>query len=98
MFNNGIVGTSNDAIFSNSISVATNGTCGKCFYQKGKFAASIDTIMLFNKKLNEYNGVFIDVIIEKNLMPRYTYGNKNKGNKTLNTIIKLPVDTNGNPD
>jgi hypothetical protein len=54
--------------------------------------------MLSNRNINEYNGVFIAVVIEKNLMPRYTYGNKNKGNKTLNTIIKLPADTNGNPD
>lgn len=93
-FNNGIVGTTKNWKFENCISVATNGCCGKCFYHNYKFGASIDTMMLFNENLNQWNSIFILTILEKILMSKYTYGNKNKGNKTLNEIIKLPTKNN----
>lgn len=96
-FNNGIIGSTNNWQFENCISVATNGICGKCFYHDYKFGASVDTMMLFNKNLNKYNAIFISTVLEKQLMSKYSYGNKNKGDKTLNEIIKLP-SKNNKPD
>lgn len=96
--NNGIVTyVDEDGIKGNCITVSTNGDCFDCFYQPVSVALSNDAEALYNANLNKYNAMFIISVLtlEKN---KYGYGRKPKNDKVYDTIIKLPVDTNGNPD
>lgn len=98
-FNNGIVGTTSKGNFVKCLTVATNGECGKCFWQENKFGATIDTILLFNNNLNRQIGLFLSTVISKTLMPKYSYSFKNKGVRTLYEKIELPVNRQNNqPD
>lgn len=95
--NNGVVAYV-DAIpiSGNCITVSTNGDCFDCFYQKKDVAVSTDVDVLYNANLNQYNAMFVCVILklEKN---KWSYGRKPKNNKVYETVIKLP-EKNGEPD
>ena len=96
--NNGIVTyVDEDGIKGNCITVSTNGDCFDCFYQPVSVALSNDAEALYNANLNKYNAMFIISVLtlEKN---KYGYGRKPKNDKVYDTIIKLPVDANGEPD
>jgi hypothetical protein len=54
--------------------------------------------MLFNKNMSERSALFICTVLENILTKKYNYANKNKGKKTINETITLPVDSDGNPD
>lgn len=80
------------------ITVSTNGSCFECFYQDNPFVVNSDVEVLFHEKLNnKYIALFLTTILSFQ-KGKYSYGMKNKGEKTWNTIISLPVDDNGQID
>ena len=67
------------------------------FYQPDDFCASVNIAILRNEKLNKYNGLFISQIFRFE-NKRYGYGYKTSNDRIKNTILKLPADSDGNPD
>jgi len=101
-FNNGFSGFYEDIkkIFNkNKITVASNGTVGKSFYQNYDFIATGDINVLSLKKhnLNKYIASFLCTIIDKEQF-RFGYGRKWGVERMKQSKIKLPVDNKGNPD
>lgn len=94
-FNNGITKLVDkiSVYDKNAISVSTNGSCFKCFYQPKEFGVSSDVEILYNENLNKFNALFIITILSMETY-RYTYGRKPKNNKVWDTIIKLPYKFN----
>lgn len=86
-----------ETIFENAITVSTNGICFDCFFHDYKFTICRDVEVLFSPFLNVKNALFIIAVLKKQ-QKKYSYGNKPRNNIVWNTKIKLPVDTNGNPD
>lgn len=84
-------------IMNNAITVSTNGTNFECFYHDYKFVASSDVEVLFSSNLTKNIALFICTILKKN-QRKYSFGNKAKNNAVFNTVIKLPIDKNGNID
>ncbi len=82
---------------NNAITVSTNGTNFECFYHDYKFVASSDVEVLFSSNLTKNIALFICTILKKN-QRKYSFGNKAKNNAVFNTVIKLPIDKNGNID
>lgn len=74
---------------------------GSAFYQKGDFlgrgGAGSSVILLYNDKLNEYNGCFIATIIRA-VCKKYYYSNMANKDVIAEETIKLPVDENHQPD
>lgn len=93
----------NEKIFDgNCITVSNNGSVGYAFYQKKPFTCSHDVNPLYlnrkwNKELNPYLAMFLCSIIEKERY-RWTYGRKWRPKRMPSSLIKLPVDSLGNPD
>lgn len=82
----------------NVITVASNGSVGKSFYQEDDFIATgdINILKLKNFKLNKYIAIFLCTIIEKERF-KYNYGRKWGLNKMKKSKIKLP-SKEGKPD
>lgn len=96
--NNGIVDYVNaKSIKGNCITVSTNGDCFDCFYQSESIVLSNDAEALYNNNLNVYNAMFIVSVMQMEKI-KYGYGRKPKNNKVYDTKIKLPADSNGEPD
>ena len=51
----------------------------------------------YNINLNQYNGLFIATCLCQE-RPKYSFGRSWTGDRLKDTIIKLPADTDGNPD
>lgn len=86
----------------NCITVSNNGSVGYAFYQVKPFTCSHDVNPLYlhskwNKDLNPYIAMFLCSIIEKERY-RWTYGRKWRPKRMPSSLIKLPIDRNGNPD
>ncbi len=101
-YNNGYIGKFelfNKLFHKNKITIASNGTIGKTFFQQNNFIATsdINVLSLNNMKLNIFIALFISVIIEKEMF-RFEYGRKWGKDRMEKSKIKLPVDENGNPD
>lgn len=86
----------------NCITVSNNGSVGYAFYQAKDFTCSHDVNPLYihpkwKKELNPYLAMFICSVI---MLDRYRwgYGRKWRPKRMPTSKIKLPVDTNGNPD
>ncbi len=99
--NNGVSGFQDYGIkmFSkNKITVNSNGSIGKSFYQEKEFYATGDVNILVPKfRLTPYIAFFLITIISQEKY-RYNYGRKWGKQKMEKDKIKLPVDKNGNPD
>lgn len=94
---NGVSGyVDEETIPGNCITVSTNGACFDAFYHDEPISVSSDVEVLYNKKLNKYNAIFICTILKLE-KPKWTYGRKPKNNHVFRTTIKLPV-LNGQPD
>lgn len=65
-------------------------TFGDAYYVKGNFTSSDETTLLFNKNINEYNGLVLARIISNN-KTKYGYGRKAFTQKILNDRIMLPI-------
>lgn len=86
----------------NCITVSNNGSVGYAFYQSKPFTCTHDVNSLYlhpkwNKDLNPYIAMFLCSLIEKERY-RWTYGRKWRPKRMPASLIKLPVDKNGNPD
>ena len=84
----------------NCIAVTVNGSVCNAFYQPEKFTCSHDITVLYLKKhaLNPYIGLFLCTMIMQDKY-RWSYGRKpHDVRKFGKSVIKLPVDSNNNPD
>ncbi len=83
----------------NTISLTYNGSVGEAFYQKESFWASDDVNVLYPKnfRLNEKIALFFCTVLrhEKQM---WSYARKWNLEQMNKTVIKLPVDSNKNPD
>lgn len=74
------------------------GSAGYSTYQPRDFIGMKGKIKLgYHKELNSCTGVFISTILDLE-RPKYSFGRSWTGNKLQDTIIKLPIDNEGNPD
>ena len=72
-------------------------TTATIFYQKDEFIAGDHIIVCRADWLNLYTALFIKTILEKERY-RYNYGRAFKLDLVKETMIRLPVDENNNPD
>ena len=64
------------------------------FYQFQKFIAGNNITLLYNKNLNKYNALFLNVILTQNLQKKFSYG-RGATLKRLSVLeIKLPCKNN----
>ena len=73
------------------------GSVGYSTYQEKDFIGSTTLSMGRNGNLNKFNAIFLITLLDKERF-KYSFGRKWNGEKLKNTKIKLPVDTNGDPD
>ena len=83
----------------NCITVSNNGSIGYAFYQPEKFTCTHDVNPLYLKghELNVYIAMFLCTLIEKDRY-RWTYGRKWRPSRMPNSLIKLPVNDDGQPN
>ena len=83
----------------NCITVSNNGSVGEAFYQQNDFTCTHDVnpLYLLNHVLNKYIAIFLCVLIRKEKY-RWNYGRKWRPSRMPDSIIKLPIDNNLNPD
>lgn len=92
-----------DKIFEGGcITVSNNGSVGYAFYQDKRFTCTHDVNPLYihpkwNVKMSRFVGLFLCTLIEKEKF-RWTYGRKWRPKRMPDSLIKLPVDENKNPD
>lgn len=73
------------------------GSVGYSLYQSEDFIGSTTLIAGYNERLNKYNALFLVSILDLERY-RYSFGRKFNKKAVINTNIKLPVDSDGNPD
>jgi hypothetical protein len=98
--NQGVAGYYNvQAIFENKITVSCNGACGSTFYHPYKFNINGDAIVLTElKPMSDNVKQFIACVLDGVLTRKYSYNEKCSADKAKAEIIKLPIDSNGEPD
>lgn len=103
-FNNGVLKYLNpkkDEILDSGNCITVSPIDGSCFYQENDFlgrgGAGSSIILLYNPKLNLYNGYFIATVI-RTVCRKYAYSDMANKNTIGAEKIKLPVDKTGNPD
>lgn len=80
------------------ITVASNGSVGEAFYQPEPFVASDDVVVLTPKEpLSEAASLFVCVIIRREKY-RFNYGRKWFTSRMNESLIRLPVNSEGYPD
>lgn len=82
-----------------TITVNYNGNgVAEAFYQSAPFRASDDVNILYPKfEMNSYTAMFICALIRAEKF-RFSYGRKWHLGRMKESIIRLPVDSTGNPD
>lgn len=99
--NNGVssfIGNNSQLHNGNTISVSYNGSIGYAFYQDKEFWATDDVNVLYPRfELNKYTALFLCSLIEKEQY-RFCYGRKWDLEIMKQSLIKLPVTTDGTPD
>ena len=75
-----------------------DGSVGEAFYQPDPFWAS-DAVNVLKPRsnLNRYSAMFIVTIIKREQY-RFSYGRKWKLSRMKSDQIRLPIDSNQNPD
>jgi type I restriction enzyme M protein len=83
----------------NTITVNYNGNgVAEAFYQAAPFWASDDVNVLYSKfKMNPYIAMFICALIRKEKF-RFSYGRKWHLERMKQSVLRLPVTANGDPD
>ncbi|MGL4367341.1 MAG: restriction endonuclease subunit S [Brevinemataceae bacterium] len=76
-----------------------NTGCGQTFFQSGKFSAksTANLLQLKTCTLNKYIAMFLVTLIKEEQY-RYNFGRGWGLDRMRDSIIKLPVDSQGNPD
>ena len=101
--NNGIlayISIDKDMIeYDKCITIANNGSVGEIFYQCKPFVATSDvtTLKLKNYNINKYRALFLMSLIKLEQF-KYSYGRKWVYDRMKESIIKLPIKNNGEPD
>lgn len=100
--NNGVtayIGNTEHIHSGNKITVSYNGSIAEAFYQSDDFWATddVNVLSLKNHQLNKYIAMFLITLIEKEKY-RFNYGRKWKKEIMQQSIIKLPIQSNGSPD
>ena len=80
---------------NNCITIGAEGRFA--FYQSKPFISGVKIYTLRNESLNKYNALFISTILNKEVY-RYCYGRARILDKIKEERIKLPVNSQGNPD
>lgn len=98
--NQGIVGNYNvEAEYSDTITIACNGSCGSTFYHDGPFATTGDTaVCLFKRNISYEAKLFIASILDNYLTLKYNYKQKCNPEVLSNERIKLPIMNKYKPD
>ena len=100
--NNGLDNTyQNVATEKGGVLSVDSATIGYIAYQENDFIATdhIEKIMLKNgKTMNRYVGLFIKQCIDNAVLQKYGYGYKFSQTRIKKQIIKLPIDSKGNPN
>ena len=82
----------------NTISITYNGSVGEAFYQFKDFWASDDVNVLYPRfELNTHRALFLTTIIRQEKY-RFNYGRKWHLERMRQSKIKLPVDSDSQPD
>lgn len=84
---------------SGCITVSNNGSIAESFYQDSDFSATSDisVLRLKNINLSQELAMFLNTLIHVEKY-RFNYGRKWSLDRMQNSVIKLPVDSQGNPD
>ncbi|MGX3045703.1 restriction endonuclease subunit S [Helicobacter sp. T3_23-1056] len=93
--NNGLTDMIANPLFIESDKLIISTFCDAYFIE-GKFTASDEITIFGNDKLNKFNGLFMAKIIKSNAI-KYAFGHKAFLERLSRQIIKLPIDSNGNP-
>lgn len=103
-FNNGVIKYLNpksDEVLDKGNCITVSPIDGSSFYQEkdflGRGGAGSSIILLYNPKLNLYNGYFIATVI-RTVCQNYAYSDMANKNTIGTEKIKLPADKDGNPD
>ena len=81
-----------------TISVNYNGSVAEAFYQPGPYFASDDCNVLYPKfEMTPFIGLFLCTIIRQEKY-RFNYGRKWHLDRMKKSVIRLPVEVNGDPD
>ena len=83
----------------NCVTVSNNGSVGYAFYQNNNFTCTHDVNVLYlkDREWNKYTAMFICTLIRLEQY-RWNYGRKWRPTRMPDSIIKLPVNDNGNPN
>ena len=83
----------------NTISLSYNGSVGEAFYQPDPYWATDDVNALYPKypDFNEHHGLFVATVLRQEKY-RFSYGRKWTLENMESAIIRLPADSNGEPD
>lgn len=96
--NNGVAGSYDFYTEEGNVLTIDSAVLGYCTYQEFDFSASDHVEKLIPKfKMNKYIALFFVTLINKENF-RYNYGIKYNQGRIRETIIKIPVDRNNNPD
>ncbi|WP_288680199.1 restriction endonuclease subunit S [uncultured Brachyspira sp.] len=100
--NNGLDTTyDNEPTEKGKILTVDSATIGYVAYQENDFIATdhVEKIMFKNgKSMNRYLGLFIKQCIDNSVLSKYGYGYKFSQNRIKKQIIKLPVNSKGQPN
>lgn len=95
---NGVAGYYSISTEEGNVITADSAVIGFCSYQEKTFSASDHVEKLIPRfKMNKFNALFVVTMLNKENY-RYSYGRKFNQTKIKETIIKLPADSQGNPD
>lgn len=82
----------------NTITVNYNGSVAEAFFQPKPFWASDDVNVLYPKfEINSFTGMFFVTLIKLEKY-RFNYGRKWHVDRMKNSALRLPVDSEGQPD
>ncbi|MFA7708409.1 MAG: restriction endonuclease subunit S [Candidatus Pacearchaeota archaeon] len=96
--NNGVAGFFNKYTEEGNVITVDSAVLGFASYQEEKFSASDHVEKLVPKfKLNRFRALFLTALLNKEQY-RYNYGRKASQTRLEKQKIKLPVDSNGEPD
>ena len=93
--NNGLTDMIANPLFTTKNKLIISTFCD-CYFVEGEFTASDEITIFGNDKLNKYNGLFIANIVRSNAS-KYAFGRKAFSERLIKQIIKLPIDSKGNP-
>lgn len=82
--------------FGNCITIGAEGL--KAYYQSKNFLTGNKVNILRNDKMNKYNSLFLIAILDLQMEEKFSYGRAVVKGRLEEMKVKLPVDSNGEPD